>query len=213
MVHQLQRAVGDHLVRVHVGRRAGAALKDIELEFAVELAVDQLLTGAFDAGRDLAAELTALEVGARGRHLHHPETFDEIGVVCEVNAGDVEVLQGPGGLHTVVGVGRYGLVAKEVVFQTCGGGGWHFKLPENRQTDVFHLAKGQRTCQPRSTTMRGKPVNRRIARQEYWRTSDAPEALKAATLYAFQSDVVRTSGPPCRAGLKACTTPKENALV
>ena len=43
-------------------------------------------------GRDLAAELTALEVGARRRHLHHPETLDEIGVVSEVDAGDVKIL-------------------------------------------------------------------------------------------------------------------------
>ena len=52
VAHQLERAVGDHLVGVHVGRGAGAALEDVEPELVVELSVDELLAGLLDARQD-----------------------------------------------------------------------------------------------------------------------------------------------------------------
>ena len=39
---QLDGAVGDHFVGVHVGRRAGAGLKDIDDEFLVVPSVNDL---------------------------------------------------------------------------------------------------------------------------------------------------------------------------
>ena len=43
VAQQLERAVGDHLVGVHVGRGAGAALDHVDDELLVQLAVDDLL--------------------------------------------------------------------------------------------------------------------------------------------------------------------------
>ena len=75
MPHQLQRAIGDHFVRVHVGGRAGAALEDVEAEFIVQLAVDQLLARRFDSGQHLAVECSAIGVGSSGGHFDHREAL------------------------------------------------------------------------------------------------------------------------------------------
>ena len=88
----------------------------------MELAVDQFLARALDPGEDLPAELIALEIGPGGGQLDHAEGFDEVGVETHLHAGDVEVLQGPGGLDPVVGVGRHGLVAEEIVFEARRNG-------------------------------------------------------------------------------------------
>ncbi|MNY81819.1 hypothetical protein D3C86_2235890 [compost metagenome] len=48
MAEQFERAVGDHLVGVHVGRGAGAALNHIDDELVVQLPGNQLLAGSND---------------------------------------------------------------------------------------------------------------------------------------------------------------------
>ena len=120
VAHQLQRAVGDHFVRVHVGRRPGAALEDVEPELVVQLPVDEFLAGALHAGEDLLAELPAVEVGARRGHLHHREGLDQVRIELQLNPGDVEVLERAGGLHAVVGVGGHGFVAQQIVLEAGG---------------------------------------------------------------------------------------------
>ena len=116
VAHQLEGAVGDHLVGVHVRRRAGAALEDVELELVVQLAVDDLLAGAFDRGEDLLRESTGLVVGARGGQLHHREPLDEVRIEAERHARDLEVLERSSGLDAVIGVGGHGEIAEQVVF-------------------------------------------------------------------------------------------------
>ena len=103
--HQLEGAVGDDLVRVHVGRRAGAALEHVQAKLVVQLAVDQFLAGLLHARQDFLAELPALEVRARGGHLHHRERLDQVGIQAKLHAGDVEILERARGLDAVVGVG------------------------------------------------------------------------------------------------------------
>ena len=63
---QLQGAVGDHLVGVHVGRGAGAALHHVDDEVAVPVAVDDLLAGAVDGIGDVGRR-AGRACGWRGR--------------------------------------------------------------------------------------------------------------------------------------------------
>ena len=121
VAHQLERAVGDHLVRVHVGRGARAALEHVQAELVVQLPVDQLLARSFHPRQDLGVELAAVEVRARGRHLDHAEGPDEVGVEPKFDAGNVEVLEGAGRLHAVVGVAGNRLLAEEVVLDPDSG--------------------------------------------------------------------------------------------
>ena len=59
----LDGAVGDHLVGVHVGLRAGAGLPDDQREMVVELAVDDFLRRLDDRLAELRVEPAELHVG------------------------------------------------------------------------------------------------------------------------------------------------------
>ena len=112
--HQLQGPVGDHLVGVHVRRGARAALKDVDDELVVQLAVHQLLAGALDPRQDLPGELLAVVVGPRRRQLDHGERLDQVGIEPQLDARDVKVLQRPRGLDAVVGVRRDRQVSQQI---------------------------------------------------------------------------------------------------
>ena len=94
----LKREVGDHLVGVHVGRGAGAALDHVDDEVLVVAAGDDLVTGRGDGGGAGGVERAELAVGERGRLLDHGERPHELGEVRERHAGDREVLERPRGM-------------------------------------------------------------------------------------------------------------------
>ena len=69
---QLRRAIGQHLVHVHIGLRAGAGLPHHQREVRIELAVERLV-GGLDDGRALfLVEHAQRHIGQRGGlfHLH-----------------------------------------------------------------------------------------------------------------------------------------------
>jgi hypothetical protein len=67
MPHDFERAVGDDLVRVHVGRRAGPALDDVDHELVVQAAVADFGAGGGDrvAIRTRQQPELAVRVGGR----------------------------------------------------------------------------------------------------------------------------------------------------
>jgi hypothetical protein len=66
---QLERAVGQHLVHVHVGAGAGPALEGIHDDGGGERAVHQLAGGLFERRRHLVRQVAERPVGAHRRHL------------------------------------------------------------------------------------------------------------------------------------------------
>ncbi|MGF6922016.1 GNAT superfamily N-acetyltransferase [Paraburkholderia sp. 40] len=76
---QLARAVGDHLVQVHVGLRARAGLPDRQRKFVRMLAVDDLVGRLDDRAGLLLVEHTEAEVDLGGRALDHRERGDQLG--------------------------------------------------------------------------------------------------------------------------------------
>jgi hypothetical protein len=66
---ELDGAVGDHLVDVHVRLRAGAGLPDIERKLAVELALDHLVADAGDEIGHPARQQAELGIDPRRRLL------------------------------------------------------------------------------------------------------------------------------------------------
>ena len=68
VAEQLERAVADHLVGVHVGRGASAALDHVDHELPVKLALAEFLAGEPDCRRALVVEQAELGVG-NGRRL------------------------------------------------------------------------------------------------------------------------------------------------
>jgi hypothetical protein len=134
VAHQLESAIRDDLVRVHVRRRSRATLEDVEAELIVELALAQLGTRALDREKDVLLELAAVEVRAGGRGLHHGQGLDEVGIEVELHSGDVKILERASRLDAVVRFGGDGLGAEEVVFGT-GCGSLHGKPSFGSGTD------------------------------------------------------------------------------
>ena len=118
---QLERDVGEHLVGVHVGGGAGAALVPVGAELVVVLAVPHGLAGLLDQGQLLFLHGPDVGVGSRRGELHDRPGLEEAGIVVRVHARDLEVLERPRRLHAVVGVRRDGLLSQEVLLDPRAG--------------------------------------------------------------------------------------------
>ncbi len=113
---QLERDVGEHLVRVHVRGRAGATLEPVDLKLIVVLAVDHRLRRLLDCRQFLPVQGADVRVGAGRRELHDRPRLDEPGVVIDRNPGNLKILQCTRRLHAVVGVGGNLFLAEQIVF-------------------------------------------------------------------------------------------------
>ena len=118
MAHDLQRAVGDHFVGVHVGRRTGTALDHIHGECVVVLAVHDLAAGLCDRIELLVGEQPQLVIGFRSSQLGNGESLDEEGILVQMEFADSKVLDTPQGLDTVKYVGRQLYAAEQVALRT-----------------------------------------------------------------------------------------------
>jgi hypothetical protein len=88
---------GDHLVGVHVRRRAGAGLEDVDRELVVELAVRDPVAGCGDAVGLVLVEEAQIGVGPGGCGLDPAEPARN--VARDRLAGHLEVLDRLLGLH------------------------------------------------------------------------------------------------------------------
>ena len=70
-------AIGDHLVEVHVGLRAGAGLPHHQGKVIVELAVDHLARGARDGIGAAAVEQAEFAIGLRRGKLDDRKRADD----------------------------------------------------------------------------------------------------------------------------------------
>ena len=122
VAERFEGEVRDHLVRVHVGRSARAALDEVGDELVAHLAGDQLVAGAGDRVGDLRVENAQVAVRERRRLLHVTERLDEVRLQRHRDAGDVEVLLAAQRLHAVIRVVRNLLLAEKVLFDAVGHG-------------------------------------------------------------------------------------------
>ncbi|KAI3478944.1 hypothetical protein L1887_59065 [Cichorium endivia] len=139
----LDGAVADDLVDVHVGLGARAGLEDDEGEVGVELAGDDLVGGLADGVSDLGVE-TELLVDGGGGLLEHAKGLDERLGHALLGSANVKVLEGALGLGAPVAVGGHLERAEGVLFGAelalrhgeCGGGeaagdGGHEKVEDD----------------------------------------------------------------------------------
>jgi len=115
VAHDLQGAVGDHLVGVHVGRGAGAALDDVHHELVAETAGPDLLARRDDRGRLLRFQEPEVAVGEGRGLLHGRKCHHQFAQVRDPHAADREVLHGPDGVDAVVGADGDLALAEQVV--------------------------------------------------------------------------------------------------
>ena len=118
MAEEFERPVGDHLVGVHVGRCAGAALHHVDDELLLEFPGAQLLAGPDDRVGDRRVEQSQVAVGHRGALLDVGQGADQLREEVEPHAADVEILHRAHGLHAEIILRRDFHFAQQIVFTT-----------------------------------------------------------------------------------------------
>src|SRR5207247_666395 len=101
VTEDLVRSVRNHLVRIHVRRRAAPGLEDIEGEVGVQLALHDLLACLDDRLSDLRIEEAELHVCLGRRHLDQAERIEE--APTEADPADREIFDGPRFRHRALG--------------------------------------------------------------------------------------------------------------
>jgi hypothetical protein len=101
----LDRTIGDHLVGVHVGLRAGTPLKYDQWKLTVPTAVDHLLCGAHDRV-DFFFGMAVFPVGQGRAFFQDAERADDWPAPPETVDSDGKVLVGPLGLRAPQMIGR-----------------------------------------------------------------------------------------------------------
>ena len=76
---QLARAVGEHLVHVHVGLRTAAGLPNHKGKLAIVLAREHFVRRRCDSVRLVGVERSEIEVHKRSRLLHQCQRVEESG--------------------------------------------------------------------------------------------------------------------------------------
>ena len=92
---KLNGAIGDHLVRVHVGLRARTGLENYQRELVVPFAVNDFLRRANDQIHFLFGKLAEFAVGESAAFLQHAQGSDHLPSPAESLHADDEVQKGP----------------------------------------------------------------------------------------------------------------------
>jgi hypothetical protein len=115
MAEELERPVGDHLVRVHVRGGARATLDHVDDELLQQLALADLLARAHDGLGFFIGKKTERIVRERRRLLHAGERANELRVDRDGGPRDREILQRPQRVDAVIGLRRHGALAQQIV--------------------------------------------------------------------------------------------------
>src|SRR5690606_1143589 len=110
---ELQRAVRDHLVRVHVRRGAASRLEDVDHEVRIVLTGDHLVSGLDDILRERVLQQAQLRVRLCRCLLEHAERGNEL--AREPQVADGKVFYGPLRLCTPQCIGRNLHLAERVL--------------------------------------------------------------------------------------------------
>ncbi len=97
----LQGAVRNDLVCIHVGGGAGATLNHVDAEMSVVQSLPDLARGQTDRVHYLAVQEVHIVIGPGRRLLHRGESRDEAGEFAQSNSGDREVFYRPKGLNPI----------------------------------------------------------------------------------------------------------------
>ncbi len=128
VAENFQRPVGDHLVGVHVGGGAGAALDHIHDELVGQRAGADFLAGGDNGVGPGLVEQAERVVGLRRRTLDGSQRVQQLGVDGDRGSRDREVLDRAQGVDTVIGGCRHILFAEQIVFTSCRRKG-HARAP------------------------------------------------------------------------------------
>ena len=116
MAHELKRAVGYHLIGIHVDRGASASLHHVDRELVVELSVDDLTASSHYGIGYLRIESPQLLVGLSCSKLDACHSDDIFRIVAHPGVGNLVVVESPLGLDSVISIGRNLEFSKQIRF-------------------------------------------------------------------------------------------------
>ena len=117
---QLSSAVGDDLVGICVGGRAGTRLEDVQHKMLVQHAIDDLLGSLDDCIADLGVQQPKFHVGLGRGLLDKPQSANEASRESKIAYGEVQHC--PHGGRAVIGVLRHIHFPHGVSFNPCLAG-------------------------------------------------------------------------------------------
>ena len=115
VAEQLQRAIGDDLVGIHVGGGAGAALNHVDDELVVQFSVADFLAGGDDGIGARLIEQSEFPIAQRRGLLHAGECVDQVGIDGDRRARNRKIFHRAQGVNAVIGFIRNVAVAEQVV--------------------------------------------------------------------------------------------------
>ena len=113
---QLEGAVAEHLVHVHVDGCARTALNRVDRELLNVPARDDLVCRLHEHVADFVRETACIHVRKSRRLFHRGKCFDKIGI--ELLSRDVEILDGTHRLHAVVNIIGDFQFTEKIVFRS-----------------------------------------------------------------------------------------------
>ncbi len=116
MSHHFKRNIGQHFIGIHIGRRTGTALVQIDQEPFMVFSVNDGLAGFFDGIQLFFREPAHIVVGPGSCHFYHRISPDIIRIKFCRHSADLEILQGPHGLNPIIGFGRDLFFTQQVLF-------------------------------------------------------------------------------------------------
>ncbi len=108
--------VGDHLVGVHVGRGAGAALNDVDDELVVIQTAGDVFAGGDDGVGLFLTEQAEVAVGQRRGLFYLRQCLNQFREVGNRHPGNGKVGRRTQGLDAVPGIFGYIEITKQIVF-------------------------------------------------------------------------------------------------
>ena len=124
MTHDFQGAIGNNLIGVHIGGGTSPTLNGIHRKLVMQLARQQFIARGADGLAYVCRQCAQFRIG-KGRSLFYvSQSPYQRWALGNCAARNAEVLHGPHGLHTIIGIGRDFHFAKKIVFYTR----FHFLL-------------------------------------------------------------------------------------
>ena len=106
--------VGQHFIDVHVARRAGAGLKDVDQELVVKLSAQHFAAGGGNSDRLFVRQQTELRVGGGAGLFEFHDRVDQF--QRELFARHVKIFNRPAGMYAVQRIVRYRQFAEGIFF-------------------------------------------------------------------------------------------------
>ena len=114
--HYFKGAVRDDLVRIHIHGSSGSSLHHVHRELVMQLAVDDLTACSDDGIGDFRVKGTEFLVGLGGSQLDASHRYDIFRIIAHPGGGNLVIVEGPLGLHTIIRIGWNLEFAEQVGF-------------------------------------------------------------------------------------------------